>query len=53
MIASGMRQADPDKVAAVMGMKTTETKKQLRQVLGFFSWFRDYLPDFALHAKLY
>ena len=39
-------QADPDKVAAVRNMKVPETKKEVRQMLGFFSWLRDYIPDF-------
>ena len=51
MIGSGTRRADPDKVAAVRNMKVPETKKEVRQMLGFFSWFRDYIPDFALYAK--
>jgi len=32
-------------------MKRPETKTQVRQVLGFFSWFREYIPDFATHAN--
>jgi hypothetical protein len=32
-------------------MKEPVTKKQLRQVLGLFSWFREYIPNFAEHAK--
>jgi len=51
LVGSGQRRADPDKVAAVKDMKVPETKTQVRQILGFFSWFRDYIPDFALHAK--
>jgi len=51
LVGSGKRRPDPDKVAAVWDMKVPETKTQVRQLLGFFSWFRDYIPDFALHAK--
>jgi len=50
-VGSGQRRADPDKVAAVKDMKVPETKTQVRHILGFFSWFRDYIPVFALHAK--
>ena len=50
-MGSGQRRADPDKVAAVKDMKVPETKTQVRHILGFFSWFRDYIPVFALHAK--
>ena len=38
-------------LAVVKDMKVPETKTQVRQILGFFSWFRDYISDFALHAK--
>jgi len=48
VIGSGKRRADPDKIEH---MKRPETKTQVRQVLGFFSWFREYIPDFAIHAK--
>ena len=32
-------------------MKIPETKTHVRQILGFFSWFREYIPDFATHAR--
>jgi len=32
-------------------MKIPETKKQVRQILGFFSYFRDYIPKFSELAK--
>ena len=51
MVGSGKRRADPDKVAAVSDMKAPETNKQLRQILGFCSWFRDYIPDYASRAE--
>jgi hypothetical protein len=51
IIGSGKRRADPDKVATVLSLKIPETKKQLRQVLGFYSFFRDYIPNFSEHAK--
>ena len=51
LIGSGKRRADPEKVASVQNLKVPENKTQVRQVLGFFSWFRDYIPDFATHAK--
>ena len=40
-----------DKLAVINNMKVPETKKQVRQLLGFFSWFREYIPNFAMHAK--
>ena len=32
-------------------MKVPETKKQVRRIIGFFSYFRDYIPNFAEIAK--
>ena len=51
IIGSGQRRADPEKVAAVRDMQPPETKKQVRQIMGFFSYFRDYIPNFAELAK--
>jgi len=52
IIGSGRHGHDPDKVACVVeNMKTHTTKKEVRQVLGFFSYFRSYTRDFAETAK--
>ena len=51
IIGSGQKRADGNKVSAVHKMKAPETKKQLRQILGFFSYFREYIPRFAEIAK--
>jgi hypothetical protein len=51
IIGSGKRRADHDKVSTVNALKLPETKRQLRQILGFFSFFRDYIPNFSDHAK--
>jgi hypothetical protein len=51
IIGSGKRRADPEKVASIQDLKEPETKKQLRQILGFFGFFRDYLPNYAQLAK--
>jgi len=32
-------------------MAALETKKQLRQLLGFFSYFREFTPNYAALAK--
>ena len=36
IIGSGKRRVDPEKVESITALKEPETKKQLRQVLGFF-----------------
>ena len=51
LIGSGRRRADPEKVSTVYALRATETKKQLRQILGFFSFLRDYIPQFAEGAR--
>jgi len=51
IIGSGKRRADLDKVASIQDLKEPETKKQLRQMLGFFGFFCDYLPNYAQNAK--
>jgi len=51
LIGSGHRRADPQKAAAVYHMKIPETKKQVRQILEFFSYFRDYIHRFSDLAK--
>ena len=52
IIGSGTRQPDPGKVAAIHEMSDPETKKQLRGILGFFSYFRKYINAFSEKAKL-
>jgi len=51
IIGSGQRKANPDKVRVVHEMKRPENKKQVRQVLGFFFYFRHYVPNFSAVAK--
>jgi hypothetical protein len=51
LVGSGTRRADPAKVEAVDSLKVPETKTQVRQALGFFSYFRDHIPNFAAIAK--
>ena len=51
VIGSGRYGVDPKKVQCVEEMKsTTTTKKEVRQLLGFFSYFRIYIHDFAAVA---
>jgi len=51
LIGSGHRRVDPEKVNVINDLREPETKKQLRQIIGIFSFFRDYIPNFASVAK--
>ena len=51
IIGSGKLRADPDKVQAVLALKVPETKKQIKQILGFFTHYREYMRNFADIAK--
>jgi hypothetical protein len=52
IIGSGQRSVDAEKVYdAMLKLKEPETKKQLRRIIGFFSFWREYLPSFSSIAK--
>ena len=51
IIGSGIRRPDDEKVATVKDMQIPETKKQVRRLIGFFSYFQDYIPGFAKIAQ--
>ena len=46
ILGSGGKRVDPDKLAAIKLLNHPETKSQVRQVLGLFGWFREYIPAF-------
>ena len=50
IIGSGYRETDPDKLAAVKNLSPPVDKWQKRQVIGLFSYFREYIPDFPKYA---
>ena len=52
VIGSGIRKSDDEKMATVKDMQVPETKKQVRMLMGFFSYFLDYIPNFAEIAQL-
>jgi len=52
IIGSGTRQPNPEKVLAIKQIAVPETKKQLRGVLGLFSYFRKYVPALAAKSKI-
>lgn len=51
IIGSGKILADAEKVKIVHEMKAPQTKTELRRILGFFSYFREHIPNFAEIAK--
>ena len=51
IIGSGERRVDPAKIETICGLQEPKTKKQVRQLLGFFSFFREHIPNYAKHAK--
>lgn len=50
-VGSGKRRIDPSKIEAIKLLKRPETKAQVRSIIGTFSWFRDYIPNFSEHIR--
>ena len=53
IIGSGERSPDPDKLSTVKDMKTPVTKKQVRRMTGFSSYFRKLYPQFCRDCKTF
>jgi hypothetical protein len=51
IVGSGKRRPDPEKTRAIENMQVPISKKQIRQILGFYSYFRENIPLFAEIAK--
>jgi hypothetical protein len=51
LVGSGTRRADPEKLKAIQDLQVPENKRHVRQILGFFSYFRENIPNFAEIAK--
>ena len=51
VIGSGRHGPDPEKIRAVERLQAPKTKSDLRKILGFFSYFRMYLPNFECIAR--
>ena len=51
LIGSGQRRADPEKIAVIHKMKPPENKKQVRQILGFFSFFSRIHSEFCRNGQ--
>ena len=52
VIGSGWIEPDPVKVATVHDIKPPITKKDVRRLIGFFSYFRSFIPSLAEKAKI-
>lgn len=53
IIGSGFRGVDPNKVhETVQKMKVPDNKRDLRSIIGLFSFLRTYIPDFSRIVKL-
>ena len=51
LIGSGQRRVVPDRLKAVKDVNIPQSKKQVRQTMGFFSYLRNYIPNFSTLAK--
>jgi len=51
VIGGGKRRANPEKLSVIRVMQKPQTETELRRLLGFFSFFREHIPNFACIAK--
>ena len=52
IVGSGKHSPDPDKIAAVQSIKQPRTKSDVRRIIGWFSYFRAYIPHLAEYTRL-
>ena len=52
LVGGGRHGPDPSKLKAIANLKIPETKKQLRQVLGILGYYRSYINNYAVVAKV-
>jgi hypothetical protein len=52
VVGSGLIEPDPRKIAAVAYIKPPTTKKDVRSLIGFFSYFRNFIPSFAETSRV-
>src|SRR6218665_2714525 len=51
IVGSGTIERNPDRTESLLKMKIPETKKQVKQILGLFSYYRQFVNKFAHIAK--
>ena len=51
IVSFGTHQPDPERVEGLVRVEPRTTKKQLRQILGALSYYREYVPRYAEIAK--
>ena len=47
----GLVMPDPDKIAAIKGLKAPSNIREVRAVLGLMGYYRRFIKDYAQHAK--
>jgi hypothetical protein len=52
LVGSGNKAIDPNKISCLNQIVTPKTKKDVRKLLGFFSYFRLFVPNFAEIARI-
>ena len=52
VIGSGQIIPDPVKIATVSNLQPPTTKKDVRRLIGFFSYFRNFIPSLAETARV-
>ena len=51
IVGSGAHHPDPERVEELVRVEPTSTKKQLRQILGAFGYYLEYVPRYAETVK--
>ena len=52
VVGSGQIEPDPIKIATIRDIKPPTTKKDVRSLIGFFSYFRAFIPSLAEKIKI-
>ena len=52
VVGSGLIEPDPAKISTVSNLQPPVTKKDVRRLIGFFSYFRNFIPSLAKTARI-